>query len=518
MQALGMTSIRGRGVFGFWLVLVTALLLSSTAMADEAATARERALVLERMQKEPRVALVIGNGKYAAGPLKNPPSDARLIKETLEKLHFEVTFLTDASQDDMKRAIEDFGDKLNAFDEKGGVAFFYYAGHGIQVDGHNYLVPVSAHIKSRRDIDVETVDVERVLGKMDDSKSRLNVVVLDACRNNPFISDKRSVNPGLAQPSAARGTVIAYATGPNSVAEDGDGENSTYSKALAEAMEEPGLELNEVFQAVREKVLNVTQKRQTPWESSSKTGQFFFTPGSVGTGRLLGSIGGGEQARVGLGLEVDLGPSIGLSMGGDVSGSASLPIGFEGVLHGNYTFGSGLAIGLQAGYLLLSRTYSDRDLTLTARGKTPSTSKVEEKQRLGGFLVGLETLYSTRGAWPFTGRIGAGVLLGSLRDERNGTGFKDATGAPYSLDTNQTPSASYLFVSPEVRIGHRFSDQFELSAGLNLYVLAALSRPAWDGTKTVPAGADGIATTDPQKLTGGVVIDLLPNIGARYQF
>jgi hypothetical protein len=144
-------------------------------------------------------------------------------------------------------------------------------------------------------------------------------------------------------------------------------------------MNEPGLELNEVFQAVRERVLAQTSGRQTPWESSSKTGQFFFRPGTVPTGRIFGGLGVAESARVGIGLELDFGPVLGLSLGGDVRGSAGFPAGFEGLAHGNYTFASGLAVGVQAGYSLLSRTYAERDLTLTPVGKPPSTSKVEER-------------------------------------------------------------------------------------------------------------------------------------------
>ena len=477
----------------------------------------ERSLVLEKMKNERRLALVIGNGGYTSGALKNPPGDARLMKQTLEGLGFEVMLLVDASQDEMKRAINEFGDRLDSLDERGGVALFYYAGHGLQVDGHNYLVPTSARIKGKRDIDVETIDIDRVLAKMDQAKSRLNVVILDACRNNPFLSDKRAINPGLAQPGSARGTVIAYATGPNSVADDGEGTNSVYTRALADAMAEPGLELNEVFQTVRERVLASTDRRQTPWESSSKVGQFFFKPGSIPTGRLSSSMGAAAPGRVGVSLEVELGPSIGLLTGGDAAGSSSLPFGFQGRVHGNYVFSSGLAVGIHAGYLLSYRTLSDGPLTLTSRGKPPTTATIEENQRLGGFLAGLEALYTSAGDWPLTGRLNAGLLLGSLRDRRTGD-FKDSSGAGFPLDSSQSAGATYLYVAPEFRFGHRFGEHFELNAGAVVYVLGALATPTWDGTKTVPAGGDGIASSPTQNLLGGLMLVVSPSMVARYQF
>src|SRR5262245_23494927 len=132
---------------------------------------------------ESRVALVVGNGNYAAQPLRNPTNDAKAMASALRAVGFDVTELLDADQNTMKRAIEDFGRKLQ---QGGGVGLFFFAGHGIQVNGRNYLIPIGANIQSEGDVDIESVDMARVLAKMDSARTRINLVILDACRNNPF--------------------------------------------------------------------------------------------------------------------------------------------------------------------------------------------------------------------------------------------------------------------------------------------------------------------------------------------
>ena len=188
-----------------------------------------------------RIALVIGNGSYIgqAPPLENPPNDAALMKRTLEASGFEVIQLIDADQREMRRAISSFAKRLTAAGEE-AVGLFFYAGHGVQVDGTNYLIPIGAQIEIEPDIKVEAVDANSVLGAMNFAGNRLNFMILDACRNNPYPQASRGgpTTRGLSQPNVdvARGVLVAYSTGPDEVALDGATGNSPYTLALAEAM------------------------------------------------------------------------------------------------------------------------------------------------------------------------------------------------------------------------------------------------------------------------------------------
>ena len=169
-----------------------------------------------------RIALVIGNGAYTkAPPLKNPPNDARDMAATLRTLGFDVTSGINTNQRDMKRLIREFGQKLKT----GGSGLFYYAGHGVQSKGRNYLIPIDADIQSEAEVEDAGVDASLVLNYMDDAQNGLNIVILDACRNNPFSRSFRSASTGLAQVDAPTGTLIAYATAPGRVASDGTGQN-----------------------------------------------------------------------------------------------------------------------------------------------------------------------------------------------------------------------------------------------------------------------------------------------------
>jgi TPR repeat protein len=222
-----------------------------------------------------RIALVIGNGSYDIAPLANPVNDARLIGQTLSKLGFSVHLHLNINQKVMKRTISDFGRRLGEAGDK-AVGLFYYAGHGVQVNGENFMIPVGAKIDRESDVDIEGVSAETVTGAMEFADSRLNLVVLDACRNNPFTRSFRSGNRGLARMAAPRGTMIAYSTGPGDVAADGDGANSPYTQALAGAMNIPGIPIERAFKLVRINVAKKTNNRQVPWESSSLTGEFYF--------------------------------------------------------------------------------------------------------------------------------------------------------------------------------------------------------------------------------------------------
>lgn len=223
-----------------------------------------------------RLALVIGNGSYGnLGRLPNPVGDAELIAANLREAGFGVTLLTDVTQDAMKRAIVAFGRDLRRAGD-GSTALFYFAGHGIQSKGVNYLLPVGTGIRDEADLGIEAVDAYWVLDQMESAGNTTNIVILDACRNNPFAQSFRSVGRGLARMDAPPGSFISYATAPGAVAFDGNGRHSPFTAALARHILSPGLQIEQLFKRVRVDVLDETERRQTPWDSSSLTADFAF--------------------------------------------------------------------------------------------------------------------------------------------------------------------------------------------------------------------------------------------------
>lgn len=226
------------------------------------------ALVAPAQAANGRVALVMGNAAYRDQPLRNPVNDARAMARTLRELGFDVMEVLDADKRRMETAVLEFGKKLSPQ----GVGLFFYAGHGLQVKGRNYLVPVDARIDSEAATRVVSVDVELLLEQMADARNGANVVILDACRNNPFERRLRGSSQGLAAIDAARGTLVAYATAPGAVAADGEGTHGLYTDELLKALRVPGLKIEEVFKRVRVEVSRRSNGAQTPWESSSLTG------------------------------------------------------------------------------------------------------------------------------------------------------------------------------------------------------------------------------------------------------
>ncbi len=260
-----------------FLPLVYASLLLAFLTSDQRAQDRQ---LIQQPAAERRVALVIGNAAYESAPLKNPVNDARDISAALRVSGFEVIHKEDQDQNGMKRAIREFGTKIRS----GGVALFYYAGHGLQVSGNNYLVPVDAKVTTEEEVEYETVDAGFVLAQMDSAKTSLNIVILDACRNNPFARSFRSGANGLAKMDAPDGTLIAYATAPGSIASDGGaGRNGIYTSELLKVIGIPDLSIEEVFKRVRISVHGVTKGKQTPWESSSLMGSFSFRQSAAAT-------------------------------------------------------------------------------------------------------------------------------------------------------------------------------------------------------------------------------------------
>ncbi len=228
------------------------------------------------VQAVKRVALVIGNGNYRTAPLKNPVNDAGDIARVLKKLGFEVIARTNANKREMVRAIDSFAAKLRQAD----IGLFYYAGHGMQINGANYLIPVSVDVASESDVEFEAVHAGRILGKMKQAENQLNVVILDACRNNPFQRSFRSAEKGLARMDAPIGTIIAYATGPGSVAADGKGRNGMYTKHLLRALPKSDLDIQDIFNEAGMQVMRETGKKQVPWTSSTPIPRYYLAGGN----------------------------------------------------------------------------------------------------------------------------------------------------------------------------------------------------------------------------------------------
>ncbi|MHC1702028.1 MAG: caspase domain-containing protein [Humidesulfovibrio sp.] len=246
-------------------------------------------------QPERRVALVIGNGAYRQGPLKNPANDARDMAAALKSVGFEVILRENAGLRQMNEAIDQFWGSL----KKGGVGLFFFAGHGLQVSGENYLVPVDAKIALEKDVQYECVNAGKVLGRMEDAGNGLNIVILDACRNNPFARSFRSDSRGLAKMDAPSGSLVAFATAPGDIAADGEGKNGLYTSHLLRHLRSPGLTIENVLKQTRIGVAADSAKmgkRQTPWESSSLMGDFYFRAGQQ-TAALVPLLPSGPSAQ-----------------------------------------------------------------------------------------------------------------------------------------------------------------------------------------------------------------------------
>jgi formylglycine-generating enzyme required for sulfatase activity len=220
----------------------------------------------------PRIALVIGNAGYQnVSKLVNPLNDARDIAEGLKSLGFEVLLGEDMDVFAMRRIISEFGDKLD--DAKGGMALFYYAGHGIQYNQENYLIPVEFKTLTKGNIDVDTIELQRVMGKIKDAKTDVNIVILDACRDNPFGGGSRDTGQGWAKTNAPRDTLVVYATSPGEVASDGEGKNGLFTAALLGQMKN-GDELDVMFRKVKNDVYKASKGGQTTWSNSSVRGEY----------------------------------------------------------------------------------------------------------------------------------------------------------------------------------------------------------------------------------------------------
>jgi formylglycine-generating enzyme required for sulfatase activity len=267
-----------------WL-LAAGVALCVPALAQ--GTDRGAKRVEEKMNPDRRVALVIGNAKYQRGsPLRNAANDAVSIAAVLKELKFEVVTgkaVTEATKVDMEKALTEFRQKLRG----AGVALFYYAGHGIQIDGTNYLIPVEVDMTNRDQVLYNTINLDTVLTSIGSGTAQVQLVILDACRDNPFGASRSGGSGGLAQVKAredAKGILIAFSTSPGRVAADGEpGKNGLYTSQLLVAMKKPGLPIEAVFKQTRLQVAELSKGRQVPWESTSLTGELVLIPGQAGT-------------------------------------------------------------------------------------------------------------------------------------------------------------------------------------------------------------------------------------------
>ncbi len=251
------------------------ILLVATLGLGVSAGAQAQAPASAQTQAERRIALVIGNNRYPSAPLHNPVNDARAMAQSLENAGFTVILKLDATQPELLGALREFGNRLK--DGGAGTAgLFYFAGHGMQIKGRNFLIPVGASIEHEDEVTYQALDAQAVMDKMESAGNGTNIVILDACRNNPFARSFRSGRQGLAQMDAPVGTLVAFSTAPGSVASDGNGSNGLYTAHLLNVLRKPGLKVEDVFKQVRMAVLRESANRQVPWEASSLVGDFYF--------------------------------------------------------------------------------------------------------------------------------------------------------------------------------------------------------------------------------------------------
>jgi len=254
----------------FAIILTFFLAILSNAYSSEKGI---KVLKKQQTSNIAKMALIIGNSNYKSSPLRNPVNDATAIADILRSCEFEVKTGFNLSQSEMKRAINVFGDTL----APGSVVLFYYSGHGMQVNGTNYLIPIGANIFSEDDVDIESVNMNRVLAKMSSVERTTNILILDACRDNPFSKGFRTKQNGLAQMNAPTGTIISYSTAPGSIASDGTGKYGLFTEELVNHILLPDMKIEDVFKKVRVKVAQRSNNKQIPWESSSLMGDFYFS-------------------------------------------------------------------------------------------------------------------------------------------------------------------------------------------------------------------------------------------------
>ncbi|QIR36583.1 hypothetical protein HCG51_07325 [Tolypothrix sp. PCC 7910] len=274
-------SLRAIFTLGFFTAISLTLLIPFLASQQAKSQPFSPAPNLLAVTNQKRVALVIGNSNYQATiALANPGNDAEDVAKTLGELGFEVIKVIDGNQKQMDTALDRFSAKLS----QGTVGVFFYAGHGVQVNGENYLIPINAQLAAEKDVVYETLPVGKVQNAMGKTGTT-GIIILDACRDNPFSRRwyRTTNSKGLAPIEAFSSSYIAFATAPGSVAADGEGRNGTFTSYLLKHLKTPNLPIENLFKKVRNEVLKATKGKQQPWDSSSLTDEFFFNPVSTAT-------------------------------------------------------------------------------------------------------------------------------------------------------------------------------------------------------------------------------------------
>ena len=296
----------------------TFLIILSLVLVANAGAQVTRQLTQEKPNlSDKRTALVIGNGDYQnARKLLNPVNDATDMAAALREVGFDVIAGTNLNRKQMNDKIREFGDALKT---NGGVGLFYYAGHGVQVGGRNYLIPIDADIPREDEVEDDAVNLDAVLRKLDSANNGLNIVILDACRNNPFARSwtRGEDTGGLAQIAAPTGTFIAYSTSPGRTASDGEGRNGLYTAQMLRLLKQPDLKIEETFKEIRKAVDGASGGKQIPWDSSSLRGEFYF--------RGKGSA----KTEVNVPTRVDPAPGEKLPLADDVLNGYAKAIGSE---------------------------------------------------------------------------------------------------------------------------------------------------------------------------------------------
>jgi uncharacterized caspase-like protein len=228
-----------------------------------------------QLLKLPKVALVIGNSRYRQSPLKNPANDAKAIGETLTSLGFEVSLRLDADRAALDSAVAQYVDQLA---RRKCVGLFYYAGHGIQLAWKNYLLPVDADLASAADVQRQGFELNAVVAGLTRAANPFNLIILDACRDNPFGEGRQLEQKGLSQMDAPLGSLLAYATAPGNTASDGEGANGLYTENLLREIRVREARVEDVFKRVRLAVRRASKGAQIPWESTSLEDDFYFLP------------------------------------------------------------------------------------------------------------------------------------------------------------------------------------------------------------------------------------------------
>ncbi|WP_291686816.1 caspase family protein [Bradyrhizobium sp.] len=338
---------------------------------------------------ENRVALVIGQSAYrTVTPLPNPANDAKAMSQLLADAGFDVTSAADLSQNEMRQKVGEFAAKVAA---KGPdtVALVFYAGHGLQIDGENFLVPVDVDPKREADIPLQAVRLNDVLNTLTSVPSKMRILLLDACRNNPFPDINKTAGRGLAIVDAktgAPGTFMSFSTSPGAEAEDGSGADSPYTTALLAAAKQPGLSIEDTFKRVRVSVNKATEGRQTPWDSSSLTDNFaFFGSGNPGTKQPVTKRSVEEWRRDLQGKPVEIANELIVADGTEEAYEAFVglfaqpPFGPQARewldrRRRMVAWNNAVIVNTAAAYRAFIAQYPDSDLTVTAR-------KLEERLR-----------------------------------------------------------------------------------------------------------------------------------------